>query len=657
MNSYKISDEITIDDVKINDTFWNERNKINSESAIFHQWEKLEETGTIDNFRIVSGEIDQFRQGYFYVDSDAHKWAEAAATILQTQENPQLLNILQKYLDLLISAQEEDGYIFTYNQLHFPKKRWINIQIEHELYTLGHLIEASIAAYKITNSIEYLNLGKKAADLLVRVFDSFSPKYTPGHPEIEIALVKLYRFTNEKKYLKLAKDFIYKRGKFLFFGYEIFKENLSHSKRANEVSKQKTTYYGEIKREDSSLMSEWPAHSTKLELIRFYFYAITGKYLQQNKQIKNQRKPIGHCVRWGYLATAATMIFQETGDISLLKSLQIAWDNMVKKRMYVTGGIGSLPLPEGFGRDYELDNKSAYNETCAAISSIFWNWELLLSTGSAKYADLIEWQLYNAVLVGMSADGKSYFYRNPLEANKDFERKDWYKTACCPSNISRTFANLAKYLYSYDNHNIWIHQYIGNSASINLDKQSDTNIKLELTSDLPWGENVKIDMRCDENLDFFLNLRIPGWTSEPRIIVNGKNVTNLEFKNNSVETASDLAFYESYYLSLKEDWMKENTIEISFPMKIKSHKSHRKVKNNKDKVAFSRGPITYCLEDIDNPKVDITNIEIDRNSEVKILEKEDKVFLKLNSKKGHELIARPYYSWGNKGKSSMRLWI
>jgi len=656
VNSYKVSKEIPFEQINIQDSFWLERIQVNSDSAIFHQWNMLEETGTIDNFRIVSGEINKSRRGYFYVDSDSHKWAEAAATILQSKKDDKLLKLLTCYLDLIISAQEQDGYIFTYNQIHFPNNRWINLQIEHELYILGHLIEASIIAYKLTKEEKYLNLGKKIADLLVKEFQNPSPKNTPGHPEIEIALIKLYRFSGEEKYLELAKRFIDTRGKFVFFGYQIFKENYSHSKRNEEVIKQKEAFYG-LRVDDESLMSEWPKFGSKKQLFRFYLSAFTGKYLQQNKPLRRQRKPVGHCVRWGYLVTAATMILQETGDKQLLKALQSSWDAMVKKKMYVTGGIGSLPLTEGFGKDYELDNKSAYNETCAAISSVFWNWEMLLTLGDAKYADLTEWQLYNAVLVGMSSDGKSYFYRNPLEAGEFVERQDWYKTACCPSNISRTLAHMAKYIYSTDKDNLWVHQYIGNNSRICLDEKEDNSIDIKLESKLPWEGKIRIFFETKKKSDFTLNIRIPGWTKNPEITVNNKKLDNINFNISNLKTASDMQVYNAYYVIIQEEWFTKNVIEINFPLEIKIHKSPKKIKSNNTKCAFSRGPLVYCFESVDNPNLDLSDQKINLNKEVELKKDNNSIFLIIYNSKNQQLVARPYYLWGNKGKSSMKVWM
>ncbi len=656
MNSYQISSEVNFKQVQVTDEFWSERQEVNSQSAIIHQWEMLEKSGTIDNFRIIKGDIEKFREGYVYVDSDAHKWAEAAASILITKENKTLYDNLIQYLELLREVQLEDGYIFTYNQFHFPKKRWINLQIEHELYTLGHLIEASIIAFQLTDSNAYLDLGRKAADLLVEEFQNASAKDTPGHSEIELALIKLFRLTRDNRYLELSQKFIYKRGKFFFYGLRIFRENNSQIKRANEIFEQKKNYFDAIVTQDK-ILSDLTLDGPFGLHLRFLLSTFTGKYFQQNKSLKKQRKPIGHCVRWGYLVTAATMLYQEIGDKKLLNTLQKAWNHMIEKRMYVTGGIGSLPLLEGFGRDYELDDRYAYNETCAAISSVFWSWEMLLSSGDAKYADLIEWQLYNSVLVGFSSDGKAYFYRNPLEVNQNLERKEWYKTACCPSNISRTLAHLAKYIYSYDENNIWIHQYIGSTTKINLDKEKIKQVEIKIESQLPWDGKSLISFECEKESKFNVNLRIPGWTKNPEIIVNGERLSDVSLEIENVDTASDLDHFKSYYIGIEREWKSKNTIELSLPMEIRIHKLHKKIRKKTTKHSFSRGPIVYCFESVDNPKIDLMHQVVNLAKEIKISNSNNMVFLTMFNPENKEIIARPYYSWGNKGKSSMRVWI
>ncbi|MCK4972361.1 MAG: glycoside hydrolase family 127 protein, partial [Candidatus Heimdallarchaeota archaeon] len=518
--------EVHFSKIKIDDKFWKTRQETNRKSAILHQWEQLEKSKTIDNFRYVSGEKEGFRTGYFYTDSDSHKWAEAASLIISNSQSKQLEKLVNDYFNLILHVQEDDGYVFSYNQFHFPEQRWINFQIEHELYSLGHLIEAACAYFSATGNKKILEIGEKAAKLVNNDLSDFTVKHTPGHPEIEIALIKLFRITKEKGYLELAEKMLEKRGRMKFFAIQILKENFSQSKRAKLVEKQRKVASTDSLIDETKIMSDLSKDGPSGLFIRTYLQFLSGKYFQQNAPIRKNTKPIGHSVRWGYLATSITMLYQETGDESLLNTLEESWNHMVCKRMYVTGGIGSLPLLEGFGRDYELNNRYAYNETCAAISSIFWSWEMLLATGQAQYADLIEWQLYNAFLVGMSSDGKTYFYRNPLETRGNFERKPWYKTACCPSNISRTLARLNKYIYSYDDKNIWIHQYIGSNGQLPLAGNSKSTVDIEMKSNLPWEGTVDIKFDSEENLDLFLNIRIPSWTKNPALSVNGKVVEN-----------------------------------------------------------------------------------------------------------------------------------
>ena len=644
--------EIPFFNVEINDIFWSERQSINVKKAISHQWKKLEEVGTIDNFRLIIREKKGFRKGYFYVDSDAYKWAEAAALILKTNEIEELEKHLQNFFFLIQKVQDE-GYIFTYNQFHFPDKKWINLQIEHELYSLGHLIEAIIAYYQLTNMKEFLEIGTKAADLLVRRFKEAKPIETPGHPEIEIALLRLYRITDNKEYLKLAEKFLEKRGRSSLYGLKLVKQFLSENKRSKEVKEQRENYFSE-KVKMRSYMEEITRKKGPFGInFRYYLSALTGKYLQQHTPIRKMIRPVGHCVRWGYLVKAITMLYQETGDSSLLDMLKKSWEHMVKRRMFITGGIGSLPFLEGFGRDYELKNKYAYLETCAAISSIFWNWELLLSTGHAKYADLLEWQFYNAFLVGMSLNGESYSYSNSLEAQNEICRNSWYDTACCPSNISRTLAKLGKYIYSYNNEGIWIHQYIGSSTTIKLE---NTQVKIEMKSNIPWEGKCSIQIKSSENKSFSIFIRIPSWVNDPTIKLNDVEIENI--KKKKIQTSYNPE--DSFYVKIIRNWQGKNQIEINFPLTIKTNISHPRVRSNLSKISLSRGPLVYCFENIDNPGLKIPYETIDLNASLKF--KKSKIFggvgiIETQNLNGERLVAIPYYLWGNRGKSSMQVWI
>lgn len=647
--------------VKISGGFWGGRCAMNRDKAIFYQWNQLEQTGRIDNFRIVAGTKQGFRTGFFYNDSDVHKWAEAAATILSAEPNQHLEKILDEYIDIIRGAQAEDGYLFTYNQFHFPGDRWKNLQIEHELYTHGHLIEAGIAHGNATGGNDLMEIARKAADLVVRDFTGAGPAMTPGHEEVEIALMRLYRTTGEIKYLETARHFLEQRGRSTFFGLRLIKQFLSQTRREGIIIKQQKETTGMTSAPagfdfTENLMATEPPFLK----LRAHWSFLTGKFFQQHCPIRKQRIPEGHAVRWGYLATAMAMLFRETGDRSILKTLTAAWDRMVQRRMYVTGGIGSLPVIEGFGRDYELDNRYAYCETCAALASIFWNHEMLMATGEARYADLIEWQLYNAASAGIALDGCSYLYRNPLESEGQ-KRRPWYATACCPSNVSRTWASLGKYIYSIDNDNVWVHQYFGSNAEIGLHDGFPTSAQIIINSELPWEGRVSIRILIDTPSEFTLYLRIPSWSGDPSVMINdNQEMIDIPSRPDSV-TASGYSPYHSCYISIKRNWDKNSIIDITFPMAITVHRSHRKVKPNRGKIALSRGPLVYCLESIDNPVTPIPGANIDTNKEVKPYFSEKHFggawVLEGSDPAGNPLTFIPYFCWANRGLANMEVWV
>ncbi|MHA1304637.1 MAG: glycoside hydrolase family 127 protein, partial [Candidatus Heimdallarchaeaceae archaeon] len=554
----------------------------------------------------------------------------------------------------------KDGYIFTYNQFHFPGKRWINFLIEHELYTLGHLIEAAIAHHNLTKKHNYLHLAEKIGGLLLNRFNPPLPKETPGHQEIEIALIKLYRATDKKEYLELAKQFLEQRGRNRLYPIQMIKEFASQSERAKEVEEQRKNSKYALNKE-KKLMSDLSIDKIRFLTLRFYLSALSGKYSQQHKPLLKMKKPVGHSVRFGYYVTASSMLYQETGDQKLLQVLDNLWRNVVEKHLYITGGIGSLPLLEGFGKNYELSNRYAYCETCAAISSVFWSWEMLLNTGKAHFADLMEWQLYNAVLVGMSLNGKRYFYRNPIESNGNYERKEWFRTACCPSNISRTLAKVGEYIYSHKDNSLWIHQYISNETKFSLEEQNQIDCKIG--SELPWKGKVKIELELQNPEDFTLHLRIPSWAKSPQVKLNGVSLSILSVtKEEDIKTASGYSPFEAFYIQVSEGWEEKNTLEITFPIDIIIHRAHPKVRDNRGKIALSRGPLVYCFENIDNSHANIPNANIDLRSPIKAKEKSfpklGKILvLEARDQSGNKLIAIPYFLWGNRECSSMQVWV
>lgn len=656
------SDELLFQKIKIQDPFWDPRLRMNANEAIYYQWDQLEKTKCIDNFRVTAGLKDGFRYGMFFADSDAHKWLDAASRIYATNPDKQIESIMNNYIQLLKKVQDEDGYLFTYNQFHFPNIRWKNLQIEHELYTMGHLIEAAVSHFTATGSEELLDMAKKVADLIIKDFRQQDPKKTPGHQEIEIALLRLYEITKNPSYLAMADEFIRRRGHIRFFFFHYLKNVISMIKRMLTIEKQKKAFLKNHPDEQSYKIPLMPHSDKPLGIVpRTLYLNASGKYNQQHAPAEYQILPEGHSVRFGYFQTAIAKFLRIKEDPKLMETLETAWENMVKYRMFVSGGIGSIPLVEGFGYNYELDPFYAYCETCAALSSIFWNWEMSLLTGEAKYADLLEWQLYNAASSGIALDGKSYLYRNPLASKGTLHREPWYGVPCCPSNISRTWASLGKYIYSYSRDKgmsvLWIHQFIGNETVI----EQLQNLKIKIESGLPWNSIIKIQILQASNTDNMpldIKIRIPSWANRYNYSINGELQESniLESYSEVIQTASGYSPYHSKYISLKRNWRSGDSIELDLPIEIKILKQHPKVKTMKGKVNLSRGPILYCLESIDNPDIDIfkDRFDLDHLSEEWKQDLLSGVYIiKGKTISGKDFIAIPYYAWGNRGQSQM----
>ncbi|MCP4761520.1 MAG: glycoside hydrolase family 127 protein, partial [archaeon] len=510
--------------------------------------------------KIIAEQKDDFREGYFFADSDAYKWLDAASRIYYNYPSEKLLGKINEFIELIEKTQMEDGYIYTYNQVHFPTKRWINLQIEHELYCLGHLIEAGISHFKATGQEKLLRIVEKVANLIIKDFINSDPKGTPGHQEIELALIKLFRVTDNKEYLEMAKLFVERRGKIKYHGSHMFKTIRSVGKRTINISKLKKKYieehpeHAQFKIQESSRLTHISPIISFWFILRFINSWRSGKYSQQHKPIREQKVPVGHSVRFSYLETAIAMLYRETFDSSFLKHLEEIWVHMVKKKMYVTGGIGSVPAIEGFGRDYDLHPEHAYCETCAALGSILWNWEMVLITKEAKYSDLLEWQLYNAALVGVSLDGKSYLYHNPLTEKHGLMREVWFDCPCCPSNVSRIYASIGKYIYSHTENEIWIHQYINNSTIIDVDNP----IEIDMKSEFPWNGTVLLKINSEKSSKFTINLRVPGWVDDYSIKVNGSlQIQNMPAVIKTMDedrTASGYSPFKSHFIRLTREW-------------------------------------------------------------------------------------------------------
>lgn len=581
------------------------------------------------------------RRGFFSRDAEVHKWAEATSLYLKGSKNLTLTNYLDQYVHAVSQAQEKTGYIFTYNQFHFPQCKWKNLQIEHELYSMGHFIEACIAHKESFQNETLFSRGLMCADLICQDFTLMAPSKTPGHQEIEWALLKLYHTTHDKKYLNCAQSFLEARGKHSLFALSLLKEGLSHMWRSFLIKRKNSNVKSHLK--SMTLTENYTPNDSPLLFFKAIKNFLDGRYNQQHTVIRKQKKPEGHAVRWTYMMTAAANLCQEVEDKELQKTLEVSWDHMVCQRMYLTGGMGSRAITEGFGRDQELPSTQAYCETCAAIGSVFFNWEMTKLTKKAQYAELTDWTLHNAVNVGVNYDGSSYTYRNPLSCQKNYQRHKWFDTPCCPSNISRLWSQINGFCYTFNNKSLWIHQYWGKEQTL-----THNNLKIKISNDSLWPWNGKgaitIALKRPETLT--LHLRIPGWCKNPFLSLEGKKI--------SIETKKEKTFFhQSQYMTITKKWPKSTVITYDWNMDIVTHKKNHN-------LAFSRGPLLYCLEGLDTSmSPQATQIIPQPSLKVKKIKhaKQNLLLLKtsdINKKTIHFI---PYFFIANRQESPFTVWV
>ena len=641
---------------KITDGFWAEVQNTNAETAIFHQWNQLEMSGSIENFRIASGYSCHFRSGDFFSDSDIYKWLDAACRIMLSHPSAKLKALINELSALIQQAQMSDGYLFTYNQIHFPNQRWIALQIEHELYCHGHLIEACLAHQRAFLSEDMLQVAVKAADRICADFLDKPAQFQPGHQEIELALLELYEITDNLLYLQMACQFLERRGKVTRHGFRLLGTVIRSASRAWRVKQQRKAH--SKAHPDLRPFTLPPMNKVKSNLglqLRFLGSAFSGRYFQTHRPILEQTEAVGHSVRFGYTMAAQARLLRLTENSPGLDALDSLWRRMVTKRTYVTGGLGSLPIIEGFGKDYELDPALAYAETCATIASLFWDWEMLLATGNPAFTDMFEWQLYNAALVGVGLDGQSYLYNNPLTSDGELTREPWFRIPCCPSNLSRVFASLGKYAVTWDNHTLTIHQYFSGEFST----KSPTPLQIAIDSGFPWKTTVQIKVTSASDIQPNLALRVPGWATGVRITLND-HLHEIPFTPQTPpRTASGYSPFGAETLTLPHKLHSGDRISIDFEAQVRAHKADLRVGLAERSTALTFGPLIYCAESVDNPDVDLDAIRLDPHSFSSAPSESLKGILTLKGKTtdGQPITLIPYFSWANRGPSRMRVFF
>jgi len=618
---------VPLADVTIDDGFWNDRLATNREQSIEHQHEQLGER-CLPNFRRVrDGETGGF-QGMCFEDSDAYKWLEAASYVLATDEDPDLRERVDEVVELVAAAQDDDGYLNTYVQLEFPGERWKNVRNLHELYCAGHLIEAAVAHYRATGERSLLDVATDVADHVDRVFGPGEDDLdaAPGHEEIELALVKLYRVTDEERYLELASYFVDARGTTGRFDWE-------------------TDHTEELPG------GEW-WHTTS---------DYDPTYTQTHAPVRDQETVDGHSVRATYLYCGAADVAGETGDEELFDALLGLWRNMTEKRMYVTGGIGSTSDGERFTEDYDLPKRTAYAETCAAVGSVFWNRRLFELTGEGRFYDVLERALYNGALAGVSLDGTEFFYENPLESLGHHHRTDWFACACCPPNLARLLASLGEYVYATTDGEAYVNLYVGSEAELELDGEAVT---LTQRTDYPWGESTTVEVGTHAPVDATLHLRVPEWCVDPDLSVDGEPVA---------------ADPEDGYLAVERTWRDGDVVELAFDLPVRRVAAHPDAPDDAGRLALQRGPLVYCVEEAD---LDAAPSRLRIDPEAPIDDQWDAELLDgvvalhgeadLVSTEGWEgrlyrewderrepapFTAVPYYGWDNREEGRMAVWL
>ena len=637
---------------RITSGFWREKLDLNATAALGHQWDQLEASLCIDNFRIAAGEKQGFREGFFFANSDAYKWLDAASLALADRPDPALAGRVDAFTGLLERAQQPDGYLYTYNQIHFPGSRWENLQVEHEFYCLGHLIEAGIAHAEATGGTRLLEVARRAADLLVREFSEAPSRCTDGHEEIEIALLRLSETTGEAAYRELARRLLERRGRIPAFPLVFLPQALRTTARMKARDRMRDAYLQAHPEHQKPRLPSRALRSVPAGIqLRLAASLLSGKYSQQNAPLREQTAPAGHAVRFTYLAAAAARLARLEKDASLLEPLARLWERMVTRRMYVTGGIGSLPLIEGFGRDYELHPEIAYNETCAALGSMLWSWQMLLATGQARYADLFEWQLYNAASSSMGLDGRGYFYDNPLASRGELARAAWYDVPCCPSNLSRAWASFGQHLLTQDGEGVWVQQYASARAAAG-------GIALSIETGLPWEGRVRLRVE-EARPDLRLHLRIPSWAGGYELRLNGRPV-DAHIDPVPVQPGSACGYspHGAAYLHVDSPLQAGDLLELDLSLPVRVYRQDRRVPGCGGQAAFGRGPLIYCLESVDNPGLDLFAAAI-RAESLRPVSRPDLlggcVVLEGETAEGGRVRLVPYMLWANRGPGTMNV--
>jgi uncharacterized protein len=619
----KTIEPVNFSKVTITDSFWKPTlDKVATTTLQACVYQTEIKTPRIRNFEKVARGKNEKHEGIFYDDSDVFKALEAIAYSLKNHPNPELEKKADEWIDKIAAAQLEDGYINTYYTLGRLNERWTDMSM-HEDYNGGHLIEAAVAYYQVTGKRKLLDVAIQFADHFDSLFGPGKQHWVTGHQELELALVKLYKVTQNKKYLALSYWLLEERGHKYAKGYT---------------------------------WTEWKDTA----------------YAQDAVPVREQKEITGHAVRAMYLYTGAADVAALTGDEGYMKAMHTVWEDVVYRNMYITGGIGSSGTNEGFSNDYDLPNEQAYCETCASVGMVFWNQRMNLLTGNSKFIDVLERSLYNGALDGLSLQGDRFFYGNPLASDGRHSRREWFGTACCPANIARLVSSVGDYIYGTSEQGLWVNLFIGSSTVAHIGK---AQIPVTLETNYPWDGNIRLTVLPKTKTTFKLHLRIPGWAQGEAVpgdlfVFEDKTKSSFTVSVNGKAVPYKM---ENGYAIIERDWKKGDQVELVLPMEVKRITSRAEVKQDEGRVALQRGPLVYCVEGADNNGQawnlilpdqatfqttyqkdlleGVTTIQFDAPT-VQITADGQSVKTEVR-----KITAIPYYAWCNRGQNQMQVWL
>lgn len=638
---YRIS-PVSFTDVRITGGLWHERLHTNTRVTVPYTLDRSEDTGRISNFTkaadVLAGKpAGGTHEGMRYNDSDLFKVLEGAAYTLSVADDPELEERVDHVIAEIASAQEPDGYLYTLRTIHPEKpgkdagdERWSYMAMSHELYNVGHLYEAAVAHYNATGKSTFLNVAIKNADLIVRTFGPDGIHDVPGHQEIEIGLVKLYRTTGRREYLDLAKFFLDQRGQ---------------------------------------VTQKWSGRNP-----------IDPRYMQNHEPVVEQCLAVGHSVRALYMYCGMADVAAITGTREYIDAIDRIWDDVTETKLYITGGVGARHDYEAFGEPYELPNKTAYNETCAAIGMMLWSHRMFLLHERADYYDVFERTLFNGFLAGVGLSGDRFFYPNPLAADGEWgfnhgapEREPWFDCSCCPTNVVRFLPSLPGYVYAVKNSTVFVNLYLASESQLQLDSSTVT---VTQHTGYPWSGEIRLLVSPADPLDLELALRVPGWvTGRPvptdlyayagvgrdrratnqtaadppfTIRVNGALLHTLDGESTPVRVGDD------GYVRIRRTWHPEDDVRVTFPMPVRRVVAHERVQADVGKVAVERGPVVYCFEEVDNGE----RLNQPFRDAMDLSPKWQPDLLGgVTTLSGDGLTAIPYYAWAHRGVGAMTVWM